>query len=518
MTKKITLLLMLLLANIGFSQTLPFDFSSDDQLMAGADGAVVTIVQDNGNDVLQFVGNGGDWDNAQINFSENLDLSNDANNTITFRIKAVNGTGSGNHKLKFEQGTTADTELDYTITGTEWTEVSLDFGAGLGSYERIVLFTDAGGPGGGLSDTYLFDDISGAFHSTPVLPNLPFDFSNDDQLMTGADGAVVTIVQDNGNDVLQVVGNGGDWDNAQINFADNLDLSDDENNTITFRIKAVNGTGSGNHKLKFEQGTTGDTELDYTITGTEWTDVSLDFGPGFGNYARIVLFTDAGGPGRGLSDTYLFDDIAMSGSNGGGDDAYCETVVTHFGNETETATAIKLTVENSSTTTMKVTVESNDADPVDDLVVPAVTGAPLVSAKDESVAGKISVTLTWGAAPNDNIDINILWSKVSFGGNWQLSASTVPVQFDDSCFTASVNDNALLNVSMYPNPTSSKLNISAQSTIKNAAIYNVLGKQIMRLEINKNSESIDVSNLASGIYLIKYTIDNTIGTAKFIKK
>jgi len=222
-------------------------------------------------------------------------------------------TGSGNHALKFEQGTTGDTEVQFSITGTEWTDVSLDFGAGLGNYGRMVLFTDFGDVGGGLSDTYLFDDISGATHLTgpPDLPSLPFDFSSDNQLMTGADGAVVSIVQDNGNDVLQVVGNGGQWDNAQINFAENLDLSDDDNNTITLRIKAVNGTGSGNHAVKFEQGTTADTEVQFSITGTEWTDVSLDFGAGLGSYGRIVLFTDFGDVGGGLSDTYLFDDIAM---------------------------------------------------------------------------------------------------------------------------------------------------------------------------------------------------------------
>ena len=278
--------------------------------MTGGDGATVSIVQDNGNDVLQIVGNGADWDNAQINFAQNLDLSDDANNTISFRIKAVNGTGSGNHALKFENGTTGDTELTFSISGTEWTDVSLDFGAGLGSYGRMVIFTDFGGSGGGLSDTYLVDDISGAFHSTPVLPNLPFDFSSDDQLMTGAEGAVVTIVQDNGNDVLQMVGSGADWDNAQINFQDNLDLSDDANNTITFRVKPVNGTGSGNHLLKFEDGPAGTTELPFNTTGTDWQDISLDFGPGLNNYGRMVIFTDAGGDGGGLSDTYLFDDIA----------------------------------------------------------------------------------------------------------------------------------------------------------------------------------------------------------------
>jgi hypothetical protein len=310
MMKKITLLLAILLVNLGFAQTLPFDFSDPIHAMTGADGAVVTVVQDNGNDVLQIVGNGGDWDNAQINFAENLDLSDDANNTISFRIKAVNGTGSGNHALKFENGTTGDTELTFSISGTEWTDISLDFPAGLGSYGRMVIFTDFGGSGGGLSDTYLVDDISGAFHSTPVLPNLPFDFSSDEQLMTGAEGAVVTIVQDNGNDVLQMVGSGADWDNAQINFQDNLDLSDDSNNTITFRVKPVNGTGSGNHLLKFENGPAGIAELPFNTTGTDWQDISLDFGAGLNNYGRMVIFTDAGGDGGGLSDTYLFDDIA----------------------------------------------------------------------------------------------------------------------------------------------------------------------------------------------------------------
>ena len=164
MKKKITFLIAILTLSFGYAQTLPFDFSDSGQLMTGADGAVVSIVQDNGNDVLQVVGNGGQWDNAQINFQDNLDLSDDDNNTITFRIKAVNGTGSGNHALKFEQGTTGDTEVQFSITGTEWTDVSLDFGAGLGSYGRMVLFTDFGDVGGGLSDTYLFDDISGATH------------------------------------------------------------------------------------------------------------------------------------------------------------------------------------------------------------------------------------------------------------------------------------------------------------------------------------------------------------------
>jgi hypothetical protein len=180
----------------------------------------------------------------------------------------------------------------------------------------MVIFTDFGGDGGGLDDTYLVDDIAGATHlvGPPDLPSLPFDFSNPNQLMVGAEGAVISIEQDNGNDVLQMIGSGADWDNAQVTFAESLDMSDDANNTITFKVKALNGTGSGNHLLKFETPGGSNTELPFNTTGTDWEDITIDFGSGLGSYAKMVLFTDAGGDGGGLSDTYWFDDIAIGGN------------------------------------------------------------------------------------------------------------------------------------------------------------------------------------------------------------
>ena len=113
-------------------------------------------------------------------------------------------------------------------------------------------------------------------------------------------------------------------------------------------------------------------------------------------------------------------------------------------------------------------------------------------------------------------------SRLVIQFNGENNNEHVKAYIDDLSYgeaaTASTIDNALLNISMYPNPASSRLTISAQKTIHSAAIYNILGKQVMSLEINKNSESIDVSNLATGMYLIKYSIDNAVGTAKFIKQ
>ena len=217
--------------------------------------------------------------------------------------------------------------------------------------------------------------------------------------------------------------------------------------------------------------------------------------------------------------TFYIDDIALSSSGGGSaTNEYCEKVVTHFGIAAETASAIKLTIENTGTKTMKVTIESNDADPVDEIVIPAVTGAPTVSAKDTSVSGKISVTLTWTETPTTDLDFNVLWSKVSFAGNWQLSQDPIKIDFNASCATTNVENNELLDFSMYPNPASNRLNISAKETIKNAQIFNILGKNVMNINVNATKASIDVSNLTSGIYLIKYNVNGTAGTAKFIKQ
>jgi hypothetical protein len=529
MMKKITLLFTLFAATFGFSQNLPFDFSSANQIMSGGDGAVITIVQDDANDVLQIVGAQHAWDHAAITFEDNIDLSDDANNTITFKIKAVNGTGNGVHLLKFEGGVAgpATAELPYTTeAGTEWQTVTVDFGAGLGNYSKMVLFVDSGDANAGVSDTYLVDDISGANHTTVVVeaPNLPFDFSSANQLMSAGDGAVTTIVQDGANDVLQIVGAQHAWDHAAITFKDNIDLSDDANNTITFKIKAVNGTGNGVHLLKFEGGVAGPAtaELPYTTeAGTEWQTVTVDFGAGLGNYAKMVLFVDSGDANAGVSDTYLVDDIALADSTGGpSDDDYCEKVVTHLGIASgQEASEIKLTVENSGEQSMKVTIESNNDDAVDLMLIAGdVTGSPTQSAVDTSVEGKMSITLTWPETAPTDVALNILWSKVSLAGNWQLGNAPTTFKFAATCATASVSDNTLLNISMYPNPASSSLNISAPNTIKSAAIYNILGKQVMSLNINKNSKSIDISNLASGIYFLKYNVNDKVGTAKFIKQ
>ena len=90
---------------------------------------------------------------------------------------------------------------------------------------------------------------------------------------------------------------------------------------------------------------------------------------------------------------------------------YCNTEVFHLGDTTQTASSIFLTIEQDTGNTMKITMESANADPIDDIIIPGfATGFDTIS------PGKYSKTLSF-ISPPANVSLQVLWSKVSFPGN-----------------------------------------------------------------------------------------------------
>lgn len=70
----------------------------------------------------------------------------------------------------------------------------------------------------------------------------------------------------------------------------------------------------------------------------------------------------------------------------------------------------------------------------------------------------------------------------------------------------------------YPNPVSDVLNISYANEISKVQVMNLLGQEVMVKSINATQSQIDMSNLASGSYLVKVTADNKVKTIKVIKR
>ena len=80
-----------------------------------------------------------------------------------------------------------------------------------------------------------------------------------------------------------------------------------------------------------------------------------------------------------------------------------------------------------------------------------------------------------------------------------------------------VETNALLDALVYPNPTKNILNILTNNvTINSISIYDMLGKEVLTTKEVNNS--IDVSSLKSGIYLVKIATNEASVTKKIVKE
>jgi Secretion system C-terminal sorting domain/PKD domain len=90
-----------------------------------------------------------------------------------------------------------------------------------------------------------------------------------------------------------------------------------------------------------------------------------------------------------------------------------------------------------------------------------------------------------------------------------------------SSIPTSIEENQLLNISLFPNPTTSELTIeNAELKIEKVALYNTVGEDVLnyQLSITNYQFSFHVSQLPAGIYFI--TVTDRVGnkvTKKVVK-
>ena len=96
------------------------------------------------------------------------------------------------------------------------------------------------------------------------------------------------------------------------------------------------------------------------------------------------------------------------------------------------------------------------------------------------------------------------------GGYGQAEDYTLNIQ--DALGTGDFNKDKL---KIYPNPTADFITIQTETAIKNIQVFNQLGQLIT----TQKESTINLSNAASGIYLVQVTLeDDTTVTQKIIKK
>jgi len=107
---------------------------------------------------------------------------------------------------------------------------------------------------------------------------------------------------------------------------------------------------------------------------------------------------------------------------------------------------------------------------------------------------------------------NIASEPTQFSTETSLTESNKPVW--GTCPTAGVDDQNQLDISIYPNPTSDIVYIDGNYTQLKVVVYDILGKQVM----NKfTTNTIDISHLEKGVYMLQLSDGVKLSTIKIIK-
>lgn len=74
------------------------------------------------------------------------------------------------------------------------------------------------------------------------------------------------------------------------------------------------------------------------------------------------------------------------------------------------------------------------------------------------------------------------------------------------------------NFKVYPNPVKNILNLSYSKEITAVEIFNMLGQKVLLKNLNTTQGQIDMSNLNSGNYIVRLTVDGLVKTIKIVKQ
>lgn len=86
-----------------------------------------------------------------------------------------------------------------------------------------------------------------------------------------------------------------------------------------------------------------------------------------------------------------------------------------------------------------------------------------------------------------------------------------------SPLTANLNNDNSIEFSCSPNPAKEVLNVNSAKTIDSVRLLDMTGKVVSNKNVNSKAATLDTSNLVSGIYILKTSIEGKVITKKIVK-
>ncbi len=244
-------------------------------------------------------------------------------------------------------------------------------------------------------------------------------------------------------------------------------------------------------------------------------------------YNRGMFIQSGYGPWNGL---YVYDSAHIaSASIARGDSVTITGTVSEYLTYTELGSISGVTKVSSGNIlhpAYPVTLVNASTESLEGVLV-SMTNMPCVNASGSAAYGEFILyngtdsTKTGGllykyttAAVGTHYDVTGV-VYLAYGGVMRIE----PRDVNDVSISSGIKENEQNNVSMYPNPATSVLNIANIEGIQQIRISNLLGETIENVSVSGNAAAINVSKFNSGIYFISLINDNSVSaTRKFIKQ
>ncbi|MFP9099634.1 T9SS type A sorting domain-containing protein [Flavobacterium sp. RHBU_24] len=99
------------------------------------------------------------------------------------------------------------------------------------------------------------------------------------------------------------------------------------------------------------------------------------------------------------------------------------------------------------------------------------------------------------------------------GGSVHQAAVTDNVVWDAEAGTGSIIKNSF---NLYPNPANGTVNIVVNGSEGTVSFYSITGNKVLESDVNGNSQSINISALSAGVYIVRCTVGAATTSQKLI--
>jgi hypothetical protein len=463
--KKITFFAVLLITAFGFSQTVLEDFEGTPNIV-GFEGLGEASVVDNPSvdamngsakvAKLVVVTAGNPWQGADLIFQENyINVADPVTNKVTMDVFS-NQAFTMYAETNGGIDGAVKASADDTHSGNGWEKLEFIFNENLNNVN--------GAANGDYEKLSFFPNWNGSGWNDPEVPNTVY-IDN----ITGTQGSAIVVEP-----------------------VDDIPLSPDPTSGTGNADADVLSIFSDDGQFSNNYGT------DFAFGEEFRTIVDLDTGDGVNNVVKLEL--DRGGWGAGNNAEV---ELIASG-------------FTHFNFSYYMPTSTAGTEGHLLQATLVSRTPGQAQAP--DAVV-NITGTPDAPNSYAALEFDKWVNLSIPLSAFTNFQTHLLLFK--FGTPSTAFSPLVYIDnvfFSKSAVTLSTKNNNISGFRMFPNPAENQLNISAKELISNVELFNVLGKRVKSFSLNATKESLDISDLSSGIYLVKFVSGGKLGTAKFIKQ